>query len=190
MIKNIGKRGLKRRPARIEKPTFVLVVAVSLDGKITNGTKEGTEWTSKEDQKLFRGELDRADAVILGRKTFEAIPRPLTPRNRIVFSKRKAPVIPADAGIQNIFFQGTPRELLNLCARYEWNRVVVAGGTSIYEWFFKHKLVDELYLTVEPVVFGSGKPFLSEGSSAGNWTLVSFKKLNKKGTLLLHYSKK
>ncbi|MDO8620067.1 MAG: dihydrofolate reductase family protein [bacterium] len=199
MLKNADKRGLKHRLVRIKKPTFILVVAVSLDGKITNGKKEGTEWTSKEDQKFFRGELDRADVVILGRKTFEAIPRPLTPRNRIVFSQRKPAVIPAparrsplgaggEAGIQDTFyFHGTPRELLNHCAKCRWNRVVIAGGTSIYQWFLKHKLVDEMYITVEPIVFGSGKPFLAEGSFAENWTLVSVKKLNKSGTLLLHY---
>ncbi len=173
-----------------KKLTFVLVVAVSLDGKITNGKKEGTEWTSKEDQKFFKSELDRADVVVLGRKTFEAIPRPLTPRNRIIFSQ--SPLVKgvspsAETGV--VYFKGSQTKLLTLLKKMKWNRVVVAGGASIYDWFLKNKLVDEIYLTLEPVVFGSGKPFLKKGNFGGNWTLVSVKKLNEKGTLLLHYKK-
>ncbi len=188
MMKNVDKRGPKHRSVRIKRPTFILVVAVSLDGKITNGKKEGTEWTSKEDQKFFRGELDRADAVILGRKTFEAIPRPLTPRNRIVFSHTKT--FSHSAECKNVqVFGGTSATLLLLLKKMHWNRVVIAGGTSIYEWFLKNKLVDELYLTLEPVVLGSGKPLINEANITENWTLASTRKLNKKGTLLLHYSK-
>ncbi len=66
----------------------MLLAAVSLDGRITCGATEGSEWTSKEDKAFFQHELDRADALIMGRKTFEAIKRPLTPRNRIVFTRQ------------------------------------------------------------------------------------------------------
>lgn len=187
MMKNADKRGLKHRPVRIKRPTFILVVAVSLDGKITNGKKEGTEWTSKEDQKFFRGELDRADAVILGRKTFEAIPRPLTPRNRIVFSHTKT--FSHFAEYQNVkVFKGGENKLLTLLQKMRWKRIVIAGGTEIYEWFLHHKIVDEIYLTVEPVTVGSGKPFLSNFRTMSNWQLTSVKMLNSRGTVVLHYS--
>lgn len=42
---------------KTNKSRFILIVAVSLDGRITQGTKEGTEWTSKEDQRFSAGSL-------------------------------------------------------------------------------------------------------------------------------------
>ncbi len=175
---------------KASKPKFILVVAVSLDGKITNGRSEGTEWTSTEDKGFFGAELDRADAVVLGRKTFDVIPRPLTPRNRIVFTRRKLfsnfRKFKNKTG-ETLMFSGSSKRLLSLIGQHAWWRIVIAGGASVYAWFLKNKLVDEIYLTLEPVVFGSGKPFLSSVGTVADFVLVSAKKLNRKGTVLLHY---
>ncbi len=165
---------------------FILIAAISLDGRITDGKNEGTEWTSKEDQRFFRSELDKADAVILGRKTFETIPRPLTPRNRIVFS-RSTTFQHSEECWNVVAFGGAKSKLLKLLNEKSWKRVVIAGGTEIYAWFLKNRLVDEIYLTLEPVIFGAGKALLAEGNYGGNWSLTSSRKLNKTGTLLLKY---
>ena len=66
-------------------------------------------------------------------------------------------------------------------------KVLLAGGARVYSSFIKEGLVDEIYLTVEPVIFGQGKPLLADGDSDVNLKLVSSKKLNKNGTLLLKY---
>lgn len=170
---------------RKRKETIVLVVAISLDGRITDGRRTGTEWTSREDQDFFRKELDRADAVVMGRKTFQAIKRPLTPRNRIVFSRRK--VFSHSTECQHVF-SGGPTKLHALLRKNNWRRVVVAGGTEVYNWFLKHKLVSELLLTIEPTILGSGKPFLPISRTRKDCRLLSVQKLNKEGTLLLHYA--
>ena len=168
-----------------KRPTFVLLVAISIDGKITKGSKEGSEWTSKEDRTIFQRELYKCDATIMGRKTFEAIKRPLTPRNRIVFSHKKT--FSHSAECENVF-RGGAKELFALLDGKKWRRVAILGGTSIYDWFLKQNLVDEIYLTVEPVVFGAGKPFTASNHSIEQrFRLVSSKKLNEEGTILLHY---
>lgn len=166
-------------------PHFVLIAAMSLDGKITDGMKEGSEWTSKEDKKFFAHELDRVDAVVMGRKTFDAIKRPLTPRSRIVFSRQKT--FRHSAECQNVF-SGSAAELLRLLRKNRWNRIAIVGGTSIYDWFLARNLVDEMYLTLEPLVFGDGKPLSSKKLHLQKeFKLVSARKLNSQGTLLLHY---
>ena len=167
------------------KGKIVLVVAVSLDGRITDGKKPGTEWTSREDQEFFRKELDRADAVVMGRKTFQAIKRPLTPRNRIVFSHQQ--VFARSTECQNVF-SGNPAQFLALLRRNKWGRVVVAGGTEVYDWFLEHELANELVLTIEPIILGSGRPFLAVGHARRCGRLLSVKRLNKGGTLLLRYT--
>ena len=174
------QRGRPRRGVR-----FILLAAMSLDGRITAGKKEGSEWTSKADKKFFFDELDKCDAVIMGRKTFEAIKRPLTFRNRVVFTHSS--VIPAKAGIQ-ICFNGSARQLLHLLKKQYWTRIAVVGGTSIYDWFLKRNLVDEIYLTLEPIVFGAGKPLTNLPlKKPRRFRLTSIKRLNRRGTLVLHY---
>ncbi|MDO8483272.1 MAG: dihydrofolate reductase family protein [bacterium] len=169
--------------------TFILYAAVSLDGMITNGEKEGSEWTSKEDKRFFHRELNAADVAIMGRKTFEAIKRPLKPRNRIVFTHSPSSVIPLKKGIQSyIPFSGLPLRLTKLLKKHGWTRVAVVGGTSIYDWFLTRNLVHEIYLTVEPLTFGTGKPLALDGLKRfSKFELASVKRLNAAGTLLLHY---
>ena len=65
--------------------------------------------------------------------------------------------------------------------------MLLVGGSKIYSSFMKEGLVDELYLTIEPVVFGNGKNLFSDESFETKLELVSSKKLNKKGTILLKY---
>ncbi|MEK7169840.1 MAG: dihydrofolate reductase family protein [Patescibacteria group bacterium] len=172
-----------------KRQLFILYAALSLDGRITDGRKEGSDWTSREDKKFFQSELDKADVVIMGRKTFEAIKRPLTPRNRIVFTRSSSSVIFLKKGIQNrIPFSGTPAQLHRLLREQQWTRIAIVGGTSIYDWFLKRTLVDEMYLTLEPVAFGSGKPFTNQNlRHPTRFRLFSIKKLAKQGALVLHY---
>ncbi len=181
------KRGRKREGAR-----FTLIAAISLDGRITAGKREGSEWTSREDKEFFQQELSRADVVIMGRKTFDAIKRPLLPRNRVVFSSSPPLQRGRTRGGGSLYFLNSPTvpELKALLHKNNWTRVAIAGGTSIYDWFFRNGLIDELYLTLEPVVFGSGRPFLKRPQgSIKMFKLASVRKLSKQGTLLLHYIK-
>ncbi|PIQ68847.1 MAG: hypothetical protein COV91_02120 [Candidatus Taylorbacteria bacterium CG11_big_fil_rev_8_21_14_0_20_46_11] len=180
MIVKKEKRNSRKRP------TFVLLVAISIDGKITNGTKEGNGWTSKEDKRIFHQELDRCDVAVMGRKTFEAIERPLTPRNRIVFSMQKT--FSRSSECEHVI-PGDVRSLNRLIQKNAWGRIAIVGGTQVYDWFLEHDLIDEMYITIEPVIFGSGRPFTDTYHSLQKrFTLVSSKKLNKDDTLLLHYT--
>ncbi|MDZ4227372.1 MAG: dihydrofolate reductase family protein, partial [Patescibacteria group bacterium] len=66
--------------------------------------------------------------------------------------------------------------------------VAVLGGAQTYSYFLKNNLIDELYLTIEPIVFGRGIPLLADvGENQANFRLISKKQLNEKGTMLLHY---
>lgn len=189
-----------------EKSYFTLLAAVSLDGRITRGASEGSGWTSKEDKAFFRRELDSANAVIMGRKTFQAIKRPLKPRNRIVFTrssfvKQKLPRVTRQHLFQYsqefenrsdklIGFCGSLERLRGILKKYDWKRIAVVGGTSVYDWFLKQDSIDEIYLTLEPVILGTGKPFSSRKLyTQAKFKLISVRKLNSQGTLLLHYKK-
>lgn len=165
---------------------YTLIAAVSIDGKITHGNREGSEWTSREDKQFFKQELDRAHVVAMGRRTFESIRR-LCPRNRIVFTRRPGLVRPSGhEGKKHLAFTGTDRELEKLLTTHNWSRIVIAGGTEIYDWFLVRGLVDQMYITVEPRVFGTGKP-LCTVPFLKRLSLTRITTLNARGTVLLRY---
>ena len=53
---------------------ITLCMTMSADGRIEGGS----DWKSAEDQQLFRDEKSNIGTVIMGRKTYENIPRPIT----------------------------------------------------------------------------------------------------------------
>src|SRR6476469_2901833 len=69
-------------------PRYIALAAVTIDGKIAKNPKHFSNWTSPEDKKLLRAELDRSDVIIVGRNTYETAKKPLSKRNCIVLTSK------------------------------------------------------------------------------------------------------
>lgn len=52
--------------------------------------------------------------------------------------------------------------------------------------FMKEGLIDEIYLDVEPIIFGKGIPLFTSEDFEYNFQMLDFKKLNE-NTIQLHY---
>ena len=66
-------------------------------------------------------------------------------------------------------------------------KVLIVGGPRIISELLKGKLIDFLYLTIEPRLFGQGVLLLDSFPTDIELNLVEHQQLNKKGTLLLKY---
>ncbi len=67
--------------------TITLVNVSTLNGKITKGNDPHVpEWSSVEDQKHFASVVKEFEVIILGRKTYEAIGKPLPNRTNIIIT--------------------------------------------------------------------------------------------------------
>jgi dihydrofolate reductase len=65
-----------------------IIAAISADGLIAKDSDEkSTAWTSKADKKFFSERTKKAGVVVMGRKTFDTIGKPLSERLNIVYSK-------------------------------------------------------------------------------------------------------
>jgi dihydrofolate reductase len=62
------------------------------------------------------------------------------------------------------------------------------GGAHIATSFLKEKLIDEVWLTIEPKIFGAGSNFVINESLDIDLKLLSFEKINEQGTLITKYS--
>ena len=111
------------------------VVAVSKNGVI--GREGGLPWHISSDLKRFK-EITMGKPVVMGRKTWESLPRRPLPGRRNIVITRQPGFAPEGAEVA-----ATPEEALALCGNAP--EVAIIGGGEIYRLFWP--LVDRLYLT-------------------------------------------
>lgn len=128
--------------------TFI-IAAVSADGYIAKDAHHPAFWTSKADKARFVELTKRAGVVVMGSSTFKTLPRPLKERVNIVYSRSQT--FP-DVEVT----QKNPIELLADLESKGYKEVAICGGSDIYTMFMKSNMVNTLYLTIEPIVFGNG----------------------------------
>ncbi|MFH0928485.1 MAG: dihydrofolate reductase family protein [bacterium] len=164
----------------------ILIAAISANGKIAEHVDQNSlDWTSKEDTHFFIQKTKEIGCMIMGQKTFMTINKPLKERLIVVLSDRE--VIPAIPGSLEYTVKPFPEILAELEAR-GFKEVAICGGASVYGAFMKAGLVDELYLTVEPVLFGGGLP-LAENFGRINLELLGVEKLGEQ-SVNLHFKVK
>lgn len=174
-----------------------VVVGTSLNGRITDGGGDFKKYSSPEDQDFLRKKIKESDVLIMGRKTFEKHVKKSGSKPIIVFSRQdigpfchSERVAPGGEPRNPLhFFSGTKNDFLTLLNQFDYHSVTVLGGAKIYHWFIQQGLATDLYVTVEPYIFGSGKNFLRGDllKPMPIFQLVSAKHLNDQGTVLLHY---
>ena len=137
-----------------------IIAAMSADGYIAKDPSlPSTVWTGKEDKKRFVELSKRARVVIMGQNTWKTLGgRPLKDRLNIVYSHERLADMPEAVEITS----KTPTELLKT-----WKAVVspkqpFAAARRYYTMFMKSGLVNKLYLTIEPIVFGNGVRLFKE----------------------------
>lgn len=168
--------------------TCFVLAAMTLDGKISKSSSFlTTEWTSEEDFLFMRSKLDVSDAVIVGRATYDLAKEPLSVRNLLVFTQ-------SVSGIQRehgrlAWMNPAGVDVMAELKRLGAERVCILGGRAVYEWAFEQDLVDEVYLTIEPLVFGKGISLMDHGDYLKRFSLKSVEQINDSGTVLLQYSR-
>lgn len=127
-----------------------LIAALTADGFIAKHANHAASWTSREDKHFFTELTKRAGVVIMGSTTYRTIGKPLKDRLNIVYSRKKRDYSGVEVTKQE------PGELLKSLESRGYKEAAIIGGSSIYTMFMEADLVDKLYLTVEPLVFGQG----------------------------------
>jgi dihydrofolate reductase len=122
------------------EPTLTLVVAVAENGVI--GAKGGLPWHLSSDLKRFKADTI-GKPVIMGRKTFASIGKPLPGRDNIVVTRDR------DFAFEGVVPAGSVGEALELAVKAAQARgaadIAVIGGGEIYKQLFDK--ADRLILT-------------------------------------------
>nr|AIA16258.1 RibD C-terminal domain protein [uncultured bacterium] len=162
-----------------------IIAAQTADGLIgTDASQSALEWRSKADGKSF-GELTRAAGVlVMGATTYRTFRLKRAPPGRQLFVYTHHPETIFGEGVQTT--NEEPQALVKRLAAEGNAGLAVCGGASINSLFLDAGLVDELYLTIEPVLFGAGIPLLRHPIQR-RLSLIECKQLTDH-TLRLHYA--
>lgn len=166
--------------------TIILYMALSIDGiAALDGERGIQEYGSKEDRDFFIQEAKNCDAVIMGRRTAK---NKIKGVKNFVLCHDESAFKAEDDGVERIFLSGSAQEIRDKIEAYGVQKAALLGGPSTNADFLRAGLVDQIFLTVEPVTIGRGIHFLEQGLES-RWTLAGSKVLNERGTIVLHYKK-
>jgi dihydrofolate reductase len=138
---------------------LILGLAVSLDSFIEGPAGE-YDWCFTDQDYGLSDFFKRIDAVFMGRKSYEmsrgmeadmGMPRMKT----YVFSNSLSPI--ADGEIVG----GDIKTKIDAIKAEPGKDIWLFGGASLTSALMNHKLVDELWLSVHPILLGSGTPLFN-----------------------------
>lgn len=118
------------------------VLAVSIDSTIGQNNK--IPWKLQDDMKLFR-ETTLRHHVLMGRKTFESIGKPLPNRVSLVVTRDLVVAKELYGHYDNVHFFGTIESAVDYARKENEEELMIIGGAQIYE--ATRGLVDKVYLT-------------------------------------------
>lgn len=171
-----------------------VIMVATINGKITRGdTTDIYSWTSKEDQDYFFTFIQKYPLVVMGSGTYEAIRKNIKPqstRKRLILTSDPKRYQHEEIKGEIEFTNDPPQDLITRLEKEGYKEMLLLGGGKTNKSFFEAGLVNELFLTIEPRLFGKGKSLISDGQYELKLSLLSQRLLNDSGTLLLHYEVK
>ncbi|HYV94282.1 MAG TPA: dihydrofolate reductase [Chitinophagales bacterium] len=168
----------------------ILIFVSTLDGKVTKwGDPHVQLWSSHQDQDYYKKIWNESRLIVMGSKTFEAEQRKASPEHHLVVMTADPDKYKSlEVAGQLEFTNESPAELTERFKKNGHQQMLVVGGPHVATSFLKEELIDELWLTIEPKIFGVGGNFVTEEKLDINLRLIHFEKVNEKGTLITKYA--
>lgn len=169
----------------------ILYIAMSLDGYIATNEGDISFLSSVEkagEDYGYKEFMTTVDTVIMGRKTYDkilsfGIPFPHENEYCYIITRQK---IPNQKNIE--FYSGSLPALVHTLKNKEGKNIFLDGGAAVVHEFLKDNLIDEIILSVIPVLLGSGIVLFQSNRPPLPLKLVHCKSFDT-GLVQLHYQK-
>ena len=116
----------------------MISLIVAYDKNLGIGRKNSLAWKLPEDLKNFK-KITEHNYIVMGRKTFDSIGRPLPSRKNIILTRDR------DYKQEKCLIINSIQEVLNFAASKPHYEIFVIGGAEIYKEFLEY--ADRLYVT-------------------------------------------
>lgn len=161
----------------------ILYMAISANGMIAK-ENDNTSWISEIEWNSYSLAVRRAGCLIVGRRTYHILTKQpefvkLKDIKLVVVSKEIFPLV-----AENHQIASSPNEAIEKLKDFE--EIIVAGGGILNTSFIESNLVDEIYLDIEPIIFGKGIKIFNDGNFERKLELLGIKKLSS-NEIQIHY---
>ncbi len=157
------------------------VAVMSANGKISRSHLSPIDWSSKEDLEWFKEITTQSKVIVMGRRTFELLNSPLPNRLNVVVT-RNLPLKKVD---NVLFTDASPVALVKKLRKMGYDKIPVVGGQEIFTSFLEEGIVDEMYITYEPVLI-DGIDMFDKIKNDVKMEVISVKELSG-GAFVTHY---
>lgn len=158
--------------------------AVSLDGYI-DGPGGKNDWMIMDKDFDFAEHLKQFDTFFMGRKSYEIIRKashdPFPEIKKFVFSNSIKQVEKEYALVKD-----PVNDFVNTFRKQRGRNIAIYGGAELFTSLLSLGLVDEVMLSVMPVVLGEGKSMISQPMNRTSLKLLESRKFQS-GVVMLHY---
>lgn len=167
----------------------ILAMAISPNGLTARENGE-EDWLPSEGWDEFLVNAKEFKNIVMGRETYELVQKlyenynfdNVETENKVIVTRNTD--FQAGAAYTVVH---SPGEAIDFLKTKSLERVLLIGGGKLNSEFIKHKLVDEIWLTLTPFIIGKGRPFINPGDFDLPLELIESNVLSK-GRLRIKYA--
>lgn len=166
-----------------------LFIASSLDGYIARQSGE-VDWLFTDQDYGYMEFFNQVDTVIMGNKTYQQLltfgEYPYQGKQAFVFSKTSQNVI--DNNVK--FISSGWENLINALRQSSGRDIWLVGGAQTIHYFLINGFIDELILSIHPIILGNGIPLIVNDLSLETALQLKDVKTYESGLLQVFYDLK
>ncbi len=162
-------------------------MAITPNGMIAK-LDDDTNWVTETEWSSFSSMIKKAGNMIIGRRTYEIMLKN-DDFKKSDFREIKIVVLSEKlikTHNRKVSVVDSPQKAVQVLKEERFRTGVVCGGGGLNASFMSADLVDELYLDVEPIMFGKGIKLFAESDFETNLDLIGTKRISK-NEVQLHY---
>ncbi len=123
----------------MDKPRISIIVAIAKNGVIGSTKTNDLLWRIPEDFKHFK-DITMSHPIIMGRKTFQSIGKPLFGRTSVVISSETLQIHP------EVVMASSIEDAIAKASAINHKEIFIIGGGQVYQQALRY--ADRLYLTM------------------------------------------
>ncbi|MBD2346453.1 dihydrofolate reductase family protein [Anabaena subtropica] len=138
---------------------IILFIASSLDGYIARASGE-IDWLFTDQDYGYTEFYNQVDTLIMGNKTYQQVlsfgEYPYKDKEVLVFSQTQQ----GETDNNTKFVNNNWEDLIRILKISNGRDIWLVGGAQLIHVFLKHHFIDEIILSIHPIILGSGIPLI------------------------------
>ncbi len=130
-----------------------MYMATSLNGYITKGDDD-SNWV--DDWEIFTAKIKEYGCIVMGRKTYECAEDLFPYENALNIVITSKDIRSPDEN-KSVFLNKSPAEIIKYAENRGFSQMLLIGGSKTNQQFINENLVNEIFITVHPLLIGDGK---------------------------------